>query len=73
VHYPSNIDIFANTLNEPTVIIGLQKVIENTPHSSLSPSPKHVNSTKKLKLVFHPSVNIQRCQILISFMNHFKI
>jgi hypothetical protein len=41
VHYPSNIDIFANTLSEPAVTIGLQQVTQNTPHSSLGPSPKH--------------------------------
>ncbi len=60
MHYPSNIDIFANTLNEPAVTIGLQQIIENTPHNFLGPSPKHVNSTKKLKLVLHPIVTIQK-------------
>lgn len=43
VHYPSNIDIFANTLNELAMTIGLQQVIENTLHTSLGPSPKHAN------------------------------
>jgi len=59
VHYPSNIDIFTDTLNEPTVTIGLRQVIKNTPHSSLGPSLRHVNSIKKLKLVLHPIVMIQ--------------
>lgn len=43
MHYPSNIDIFANTLNELAMTIGLQQVIENTLHTSLGPSSKHAN------------------------------
>ncbi len=67
MHYPSNIDIFANTLSEPTVTIGLQQVIKNTPDSSLGPSPKHVHSIKKLKLVFHPIVIIQKASNINQF------
>jgi len=67
VHYPSNIDIFANTLNELAMTIGLQQVTKNTPHSSLGPSPKHVNSIKKLKLVLHPIVTIQKVPSINQF------
>jgi hypothetical protein len=60
MHYPSNIDIYVDTLNELVVIIGLQPIIENIPHISPGPTLKHVNSTKKPKLVFHPIVMIQK-------------
>lgn len=46
------------------MIIGLQPIIENTPHNSLGPSLKHVNLTKKPKLVVHLIVMIQKVPII---------
>ncbi len=64
MHYPYNIDISIDTLSERAMIIGLQPIIENTPHNSLGPSLKHVNLTKKPKLVVHLIVMIQKVPII---------
>jgi hypothetical protein len=67
VHYPSNIDIFANTLNELAMTIGLQQVIENILHTSLGPSLNMLIEQISWNLFLHPIVTIQNVPSINQF------